>query len=187
MFLRRKDHKTLSDLELIAESRKGNKQAVGVLFDRYAHLLLGVGLKYTKDKERSKDLVMDLFEELEVLIKKHEIRNFKSWLHTCMRNKCLIALRQEKKMKKLEIKDEILEQEVDSKELKEAELENLEQAIERLKEGQKECIKLFYLQRNSYERVAELTGLSVAQVRSNLQNGRRNLRIRLSEHADQNG
>jgi DNA-directed RNA polymerase specialized sigma24 family protein len=35
----------------------------------------------------------------------------------------------------------------------------------------------------SYTQVAERTGLDLEQVRSNLQNGRRNLRIHLESHA----
>ncbi len=187
MFLRRPDKTLLSDIQLVEASRKGDRKAVGVLFDRYAHLLLGVGLKYMKDEERSKDLVMDLFGDLEGLIKKHNIQSFKSWLHTVMRNKCLLALRADKKMKNVPINEEVLGQndEHELADIHESDLQHLESAIEELKEEQRSCIKLFYLEKNSYQTVSEMTGLSVAQVRSNLQNGRRNLRQRLQNHADQ--
>lgn len=187
MFLTRPDRNKLSDLQLVEGSRSGDREAVGVLFDRYAHLLIGIGLKYMKNRERSKDLVMELFGDLEELIGKHEIRSFKSWLHTVMRNRCLLALRSEKKMPMAEINESItqVEEDRDDAVLKELSLQQLEEAIEELKEGQRQCIKLFYLEKNSYQTVAERTGLSIPQVRSNLQNGRRNLRLRLENHADQ--
>jgi RNA polymerase sigma-70 factor (ECF subfamily) len=187
MFLTRPDRKKLSDLQLVESSRSGDREAVGVLFDRYAHLLIGVGLKYLKDKERSKDLVMELFGDLEKLISDHEIHSFKSWLHTVMRNRCLLALRADKKMKNVPLNESVTEasEEDDATTLRESSLQQLEQAIEQLKEGQRQCIKLFYIEKHSYQTVAERTGLSIEKVRSNLQNGRRNLRISLENHADQ--
>lgn len=186
MFLTRPNRKHLTDDQLVESTRGGDREAVGVLFDRYAHLLLGVGLKYMKDKDRSKDLVMELFADLEKLIKAHEIRSFKSWLHTVMRNRCLLALRADKKLKPVELNEAtMVDHEDDSAMLRESSLQQLEKAIADLKEGQRQCIELFYIERNSYQTVAQRTGLSIQQVRSNLQNGRRNLRISLENHADQ--
>jgi RNA polymerase sigma-70 factor (ECF subfamily) len=51
----------------------------------------------------------------------------------------------------------------------------LEEAINRLSHEQKTCIRLFYLQEKSYAEVAEQTGYSLSQVKSYIQNGKRNL------------
>jgi len=58
---------------------------------------------------------------------------------------------------------------------------NLYEGIEHLKEEQKMCVELFYMQNKSYEEVAELTGYSMMQVKSYIQNGKRNLKIFLTE------
>jgi len=130
---------------------------------------------------------MELFAELEPLIKKHEISSFKSWLHTVMRNKCLLALRADKKMTHVSLNEAVTaaEDKNELAQLRERDLQQLESAIESLKEEQRKCIKLFYIEKNSYKVVSEMTGLSVAQVRSSIQNGRRNLQLRLQNHADQ--
>ena len=63
------------------------------------------------------------------------------------------------------------------KEVKEKLLTNLELALTHLKEEQRTCIELFFLQEKKYEEVAELTGFSAKQVKSYIQNGKRNLAI----------
>jgi RNA polymerase sigma factor (sigma-70 family) len=184
MFLRRKAIAPLTDEDLLPRIRGGEQASLGVLWDRYAHLLFGVGMKYLKDTERSKDAVLDLFTALPDLLRKHEVKSFRGWVHTVMRNRCLMLLRGADRSTSL---DEALTRDPieqgDEAVLHEATLQRLEEGIERLKEGQRVCIRLFYLDKLSYAQVSERTGLDLEQVRSNLQNGRRNLRIHLESHA----
>jgi len=46
-----------------------------------------------------------------------------------------------------------------------------------LKEDQKICVELFYLQEKSYEEVAKMTGYSMKRSEGYIQNGKRNLKI----------
>ena len=57
----------------------------------------------------------------------------------------------------------------------------LESAIETLKEDQKECIRLFYLKELSYQQISDLLKTDLNQVKSAIQNGKRNLKLRLEE------
>lgn len=52
--------------------------ALGELYQRYMELVYGVCLKYFKEPERSKDAVMQVFEELVSKLKKHEVENFRA-------------------------------------------------------------------------------------------------------------
>jgi RNA polymerase sigma-70 factor (ECF subfamily) len=52
----------------------------------------------------------------------------------------------------------------------------LQDAVTRLSEEQKQCIELFYFKQKSYKEVSDLTGYSVNEVKSYLQNGKRNLK-----------
>ncbi|MEO7080700.1 MAG: sigma-70 family RNA polymerase sigma factor [Flavobacteriales bacterium] len=184
MFLRNKSTARLTDEELVAKLRAGDRSALGLLWDRYAHLLFGVAMKYLKNVDSSKDMVMGLFAELPALISKHEVQKFRPWVHTVMRNRCLMALRKDDPQVPLVV-EPAQEDSNDDAALHEASLQALESAITELPEGQATCIRMFYLERNNYEQVAERTGLPVGQVRSNLQNGRRNLRIILERHGQQ--
>jgi RNA polymerase sigma-70 factor (ECF subfamily) len=63
--------------------------------------------------------------------------------------------------------------------LEEYTLKELELAMGYLKEPQRLCIELVYLKEKSYAQVCEITGYSVNDVKSHVQNGKRNLKIRL--------
>jgi RNA polymerase sigma-70 factor (ECF subfamily) len=56
-------------------------------------------------------------------------------------------------------------------------LEVMEEALKELNPEQKQCVTLFYLQKKSYQEINELTGFSMLQVKSYIQNGKRNLKI----------
>lgn len=61
--IRSKDKNALSDEELVLQYRQqGDKQAVGVLFNRYSHLVFGVCMKYLKDVDDSKDAVLQILK-----------------------------------------------------------------------------------------------------------------------------
>jgi RNA polymerase sigma-70 factor (ECF subfamily) len=187
MLLRRKAIDPHTDEELVARLREGHQASLGALWDRYAHLLFGVGLKYLKDGERSKDAVVEVFERLPQLLATHTVNHFRSWVHVVMRNHCLQALRKSGHEVRDELTLERMTEEAGSDNLlHEATLQQLEQAIARLNEPQQRCIRLFYIERLSYAQVQEHTGYNYDQVRSHLQNGRRNLKLMLQRTTDQN-
>ena len=180
------DNNSKTDLELVALYKQGDKNALGTLFKRYTGQLYGVCLKYLKDPDESQDAVMNVFEKLQTDLFKHEITFFKSWLHTVTRNHCLMVLRTRKGIYHQPLEDEISGLEVVEKEAlwhpddaadKETTFKNLEEAIKILKDEQRICIELFYLQEKSYKEVSDLTGLSLLNVKSHIQNGKRNLKI----------
>lgn len=181
MLLRRRTIDPRSDEELVDLLRAGHRASLGLLWDRYAHLLFGVGLHYLKNAPASEDAVADVFARLPDLLEAHRVEHFRAWLHAVMRNHCLQALRKHDP----EVRDERrIERAAESdgiadRVLHEATLQELERAIEGLNDRQRTCIRLFYLERLSYAQVQERTGLTFDEVRSHLQNGRRNLKIAL--------
>lgn len=70
---------------------------------------------------------------------------------------------------------------LDDVDLKEVKLQQLEEGITKLNSEQKICVELFYLQNKSYVEVAEITGYELNQVKSYIQNGKRNLKIYLEK------
>lgn len=189
-----KSLKPLSDLELVLKFKEsGDNSYLGEIFERYTHLVFGVCLKYLQDHDESKDAVMAIFEKLIDDLKKHEIANFKSWLHSVAKNHCLMFLRTQKSVsfKNEEFKihsnqfmesDEFLHLFEENK--TEKEIGNLNDALKDLNEEQKLCIDLFYLKEKSYQEVSEETGFTMNQVKSFIQNGKRNLKIYLTNNSD---
>jgi RNA polymerase sigma-70 factor (ECF subfamily) len=58
----------------------------------------------------------------------------------------------------------------------------INEALARLSEEQRVTISLFYLEHNSYEQIISVTGYTFMQVKSYIQNGKRNLKILMTKH-----
>ena len=161
---------------------------LGELYQRYMDLVYGVCLKYYKEPERSKDSVMLIFEELVVKLKKHEVDNFKGWLHQLAKNHCLMQLRTPRNMKTVEFKTELVQNEEDvhlnGVLEKEENFKKLEYCLSTLTPDQQEAIRLFYLEGKCYNEIVEQTGQEWNQVRSFIQNGRRNLKNCMEKAAE---
>jgi RNA polymerase sigma factor (sigma-70 family) len=183
---------SLHENEMIAQYKKlGDLKLLGRLYQNYMPLVYGVCLKYFKDGERSKDAVMQIFEELIDKLKHHEIKNFKSWLYVLSRNFCLMELRKTAKVDFVSIDENFMESNVllhheDIYE-KEKALILMEDCIDTLNTEQKVSVKLFYLQQKCYTQVAEETGYDLKKVKSYLQNGKRNLKLCIESKIEQAG
>lgn len=159
----------------------GDLAVLGQLFNRHAEMVYYVCYRYMQDAEDSKDAVMHNFEELTVKVNKQEIREFGSWLYVLSRNHCLMRLRARKNKQHVSM-DEFVEfpaiahQDADPEE-KERQLSALEACVEKLPEKQKQSIALFFLQEKCYKEVATITGYGMKEVKSYIQNGKRNLKI----------
>jgi RNA polymerase sigma factor (sigma-70 family) len=178
----------LSDNALVQQYKVcADKQLIGELYKRYAHLVLGMCIHYFKDKDVAKDTVIQIFEKLFIELKKREVENFKGWLTFVVRNHCISELRkiQTQLNRDQEYHYEVKLQSVETdKDLVEAEaqkIEKLEKALETLNPFQKKCIEMFYLKNMSYIQIVEMTGYSVNEVKSYIQNGKRNLKMILTE------
>ena len=154
---------------------------MGELYQRYMELVYGVCLKYFKDPEPSQDAVMQIFEELVLKLKKHEVENFRGWLHQVAKNYCLMQLRTPKNLKTVELPSLLMQNEEDvhlnGVMEKEENFQKLEKCMASLSEEQNMMIKLFYLEGKCYNEIVEITGQGWNQVRSCIQNGRRNLKL----------
>jgi RNA polymerase sigma-70 factor (ECF subfamily) len=156
-----------------------DRYIVGILYERYGHLVLGTCLKYLKDMTLSEDITMSIFESLFDKLKKHDVSYLKGWLHTIARNECLMLLRK-RKYDHLEIQDDLLSESNDDDNEVALDFSKLKEALASLKPDQKSCIELFYIQGYCYEEIVEELNMDFKKVKSNIQNGKRNLKIALT-------
>ncbi len=177
------DYKKLPDEELIHRYvHRQEHAAVNVLFERYGHLVYGVCVKYLKDAEAAKDAMQQIFIKLLDDLKRFNVENFKPWLYQVTKNYCFMQLRRSVPVTNNELATNVdmeFEEDWHHKIEKEQLLDKLEAAVGQLNDEQRRCIDLFYLQKLTYAEVAAKTGYSVLQVKSAIQNGRRNLKIKL--------
>lgn len=154
---------------------------LGILLQRYTMLLLGVSMKYLKNEEEAKDCVQQVFLKVISELHKYKVEYFKSWIYMIAKNQCLMKLRDKGKYissvdeQLLVAADETAEKQLHIE--KDRTLNNMTNALRQLNEEQQQCVTLFYLGKKSYQEITEKTGFTMMQVKSHIQNGKRNLRI----------
>ena len=168
----------------------GNNEWLGIVLERYTVILLGVCMKYLKNEEQAKDMVQQVFLKALSEAAKYRIEHIGGWLYRVARNQCLTLLRD----RKIFMGDELLQYREQEEEIpvhlhwqQVADTERLERMLGELKEEQKQAIALFYLGKKSYAQIAAQTGWGINEVKSHIQNGKRNLKLMLEREQDRSG
>ncbi|MFL9485225.1 RNA polymerase sigma factor [Chitinophagaceae bacterium LWZ2-11] len=170
----------ITDAELLERFySSGNNEWLGILLQRYTLLLLGTCMKYLKDEEEAKDSVQQIFLKVITELGKYKVDYFKSWLYMIAKNHCLMRLRNKNIIVSLEEKIAPATNEDDKIAFveKDQTLTLIEESLPELNEEQKTCVTLFYLEKKSYQEICAQTGFTLLQVKSYIQNGKRNLKI----------
>lgn len=179
----------ISDAELLQRFYSSrNNEWLGILLQRYTMLLLGVSMKYLKNEEEAKDAVQQVFLKAINELHKYKVEYFKSWVYMIAKNHCLMKLRDKGRFS-AEIDERSMATAAEPEERnmhleKDKTLSNLAWALLQLNKEQQLCVTLFYLEKKSYQEISGQTGYSLMQVKSHIQNGKRNLKIimeRMSE------
>jgi RNA polymerase sigma-70 factor (ECF subfamily) len=170
----------MTDTELLDLYYNNKDQEwIGILLERYTLLLFGVCMKYLKDETEAKDCVQQIFLKVLIEASKYHINYFKSWLYMVAKNHCLMRLREKGKRETKALSSEyVTSDETEKSSLAENEqaYNYLEESINELNEEQRQCVILFYLKKNTYQQISEKTGFNLMQVKSYIQNGKRNLK-----------
>ena len=177
----------MTDQELLDRFAADRDNAwLGILLERYTLLLFGVCMKYMKQEEEAKDCVQQVFVKVITELPKYKVEYFKSWIYTIARNYCLMRLRD--RHVPAPITDNMVfswdEDHGKNKHYeKEHRLDLMNQAVEELGKEQKVCVISFYLEKRSYQEISAATGFTLMQVKSHIQNGKRNLKLLMEKLA----
>lgn len=179
-----------NDDELLERYKQsGDKKLFAELFKKHVGVVYGTCLFYLQNKEEAQDATMQLFEKLMLEINKQTILNFKGWLSFVVRNHCISIIRKNKTTFKnnksyYEFEMANCDYEVEEKinsVTDDVLLEKMSECLPKLKEKQSLCVDLFYLKNKSYQEIAYQTKLSLNEIKSYIQNGKRNLKLLIEE------
>lgn len=176
-----------SDEELLkAYKQQADRRYAETLMERHLHIVYGQALHLLKVPADAEDAAVQVMADLPEMLLKYDIKHFKPWLSSVTRNHCLKLLKEKVKRRTeaLDEKNEGLFVEFPKFETLEEEdlaYEDLTNAIHQLKDEQKRCILAFYFQNLSYRKVAELECFTEKEVKSHIQNGKKNLRKLLTK------
>lgn len=172
----------INDAELLVRfNADHDNEWLGILLERYTMLLLGVTMKYLKNEEEAKDAVQQVFLKAINELHKYKVEYFKSWIYMIAKNHCLMKLRDKNRFSG-EINEKTMATPAEAEDKnsyieKDRTLDSLSVALQQLNKEQQQCVTLFYLHKKSYQEISEQSGFTVMQVKSNIQNGKRNLKL----------
>lgn len=191
MWLFKKKEFRPDDWLVSAYKQSGDTSIMGELFEKHVKTVYGACLFYFKDKADAQDAVMQIFEKLMIELKRKDVNNFKGWLSFVVRNHCITLIRQNKNKYQFQENYHGFEYELSTEEEEnylnsiknEKLIENLPIYLNQLNEKQKICIELFFLKDHSYQQISTLTGYTVNEVKSYIQNGKRNLKQAMQDQS----
>lgn len=158
----------------------GDPDVIARLYKPYMPLVYGSCLKYFKNVADAEDAVMDIYEKITKKARTHNIEFFKSWLFVVTRNHCFEKLRKKtsdtdkENAASLMYSEDVFHPDTVNKDM---EMTVLHECLGKLEDHQKAIVQLFYFKKMSYADIAKEYDLTFNQVRSRIQNGRRNLKI----------
>lgn len=167
--------------------KQSNPKWLGKILNEYNLILFGVAMRYVKNPEIAKDVVQEVFLIALEKLPHIEVRNIGGWLYTVTKNEALQVLAKNKQSQEwgTEQNTSQLSAEEDSFDkaiIKNAKDNLLWEAINTLNEDQKDCIIQFYIKDKTYQEIVDQGKYEMKEVKSHIQNGKRNLKIKLAHH-----
>lgn len=158
-------HSQATDSQLIEAVAAGDRSALSDLYDRYAGLMLAVGLKMLNDRREAEDVLHDVFLEVWRSARSFDADrgSARTWILMRMRSRCLDRRRRTRRAYELTDDSEPQTPEDPSAAVDRA---RVRAALGTLNEAQRQVIELGYFGGLSSTEIAEQTGTPVGTVKS---------------------
>jgi RNA polymerase sigma factor (sigma-70 family) len=156
------------DDQLLAERlRSGDREALGVLYDRYASVAMAVAVRVVSDRQLAEDLVHDAYVAVWQKIDRFDASrgSLRSWLLTIVRNRAIDRLRVTRPSIEVGEADEQSLLRTGANPTWEAMVQRrsaaeLRQALAQLPDEQRQAVELAYFGGRTYREIAVLTGVA---------------------------
>ncbi|KPL02849.1 MAG: hypothetical protein AMJ90_04680 [candidate division Zixibacteria bacterium SM23_73_2] len=176
-----------SDWVLVKSFKDGDQKAFNQLICKYKKEVFRLILKMIRNTEDSKDLSQEVFVKAYRKLKDfREESSFKTWLFRIAINSCINHNRK-KKLRSFvsffEIAKPLTSKDSPLKEMEKSKIQkDIDQAILKLPEKQRQVFVLRHYQNLSHSQIAEITGKTEGAVKSNYFQAVKKLKKYLSEY-----
>lgn len=176
------------EIYIINRIKSGDKEAFSLVVDRYSDMVYTLCLRMLGVEADAADAAQEVFVKVyRSMAGFQEKSKFSTWIYRIAYNHCISVIR--KKVKIIDMVDELPDVEVNNQDVSGLELISSEErkrylnmAIEALAETDAVVITLFYYDELSLEEIAEVTGLTNANIRIKLHRSRKKMYMVLSEY-----
>ena len=177
--------KTINLIELLKRCKKGDKEALGLLYTTYSRRMMRVICHYIPDLDAAQDILHDGF--LIIFSRINQLRNAEKleyWMGTIMKNLALQYLKEQDFI-------QLLTEEYDTPDIPDFEesitIEEMEIMINRLPVGYQKVFRLAVLENKTHKEIAKLLGISAQTSGSQLFHARNMLREMIVKYKTEKG
>lgn len=179
-----------SDEQIIKGCKKGKRHAFNLLYKKYASILLGICMRYSRNRTEAEDVLQEGFIKIFRKIESFEGRGpFKNWLIKIMVNTAINHYKANKKHDQneqfnAEKIDHIYDDgtEVHQPETKfDLSADDMMKMINNLPDGYRMVFNLYVFEGMSHQEIAEIMEIKVSTSKSQLSKARKYLRKKLDE------
>jgi RNA polymerase sigma-70 factor (ECF subfamily) len=169
----------MDENEVIQRCQKSDLGAYKMIYDRYKQPLLSTALRMLGQQQDAEDAVQMTFLKLYRGIQNYNYSaKFSSYLFRILINVCFDLTRKKKRRSRMSIL--LAETEKVSVRSGQEEKVLLDEAIQALPERQRACFILYAVEELKHGEIAEVLGISLGGVKSNIYHAKLRLRARLS-------
>jgi len=177
------------DIKIIADCKRGKAYAQEQIYDLYAGAMLGICMRYAKDKSEAEDILQEGFIKVFTKINQYDfntVNSFSAWMKRIVVNTALNYIRDNKKHN---IFSDIDEENTEALSYEPEETEQtitisqqeILQLVQELPEGYKLVFNLYIFEKYSHQDIAIELGVSVNTSKTQLFKARKLLQKRIKE------
>lgn len=154
--------------EIIQACRAGDRIGQKALYDKYASRMMGICMRYCKQREDAEDVLCNgMYRILNKISQYSGKGNFEGWMKRVMINECLMHLRK-KKIRFEDVEDQYHLASPDISIEDELMYEDVLQLLNYLPRGYRTVFSLYVIEGYKHKEIAEELGISINTSKSQL-------------------
>lgn len=158
----------MTEKELIAACKKGDRKAQKALYDRYASVLLGIARRYVKNTEDAEDVLVEGFFKIMTKLDMYSGNgSFEGWMKRIVVNESLMFLR-----KRGSFKADVELENVDAKDDTNIEddllASDILNVLDDLPTGYRTVFNMYVIEGYKHREIAEILNISINTSKSQL-------------------
>ncbi len=177
--------KTITDIELIKDIKKGNKNSFNILYKRYYRLHMLTCLRYVKHRPEAEDLLQEAY--IKIFKDLHQFNpekgKYVNWSNRVTINVCLQYLRKNNILSNfdniVDIKGELPAEE--PKAIDNLKLKDLTNMIVSLPKGYRTIFNMYVVDGFNHREIAEQLGITENTSKTQLMKAKKALRLKITQ------
>lgn len=172
----------MDEQKVIKGLKKGKRKFQKEVYNKYAPVLMAIGVRYLKNIQEAEDAVAEAFFKIFTKINTYKNNgSFEGWMKRIMVNECLMVLRK-KQRSYLHIPLEDIDIEIPAEAISQLQEDELLQIIAELPEGYRTIFNLYVVEGYKHREIAEMLDISIHTSKSQLLMAKRKLKEELKKN-----